>query len=66
MRKVAPIVALLVLVAMTTLNPVAASSSSGGSNYYHPYPIGIIPGDIVIGHNPTSSIVIPGYWTTRE
>ncbi|ASI99248.1 YiiX/YebB-like N1pC/P60 family cysteine hydrolase [Thermococcus celer] len=63
MRKVAPIVALLVLVAMTTLNPVAASSSSGGSNYYHPYPIGIIPGDIVIGHNPTSSIVIPGYWT---
>ncbi len=61
MKKVAPIVALLVLATM--LNPVAASSSLGSSNYYHPYPTGIVPGDIVIGHNSLSSIIIPGYWT---
>ncbi|WP_248841822.1 YiiX/YebB-like N1pC/P60 family cysteine hydrolase [Thermococcus thioreducens] len=61
MKTAAPIVALLILATM--LNPVAASGSLGGSNYYHPYPTGIVPGDIVIGHNPLSSIVIPGYWT---
>ncbi len=55
------IVGLLVLVTM--MHPVAASGSLGSSNYHHPYPHGLIPGDIVMGHNPVSDLVIPGYWT---
>ncbi len=55
------IAGLLLLAAM--MHPVAASGSKGGANYYHPYPYGLKPGDIVIGHNPVSSIIIPGYWT---
>ena len=58
MNKVATVVALLVLATM--LNPVAASSSLGSSNYHHPYPTGIVPGDIVIGHNSLSSIISQG------
>ena len=61
MRRLAVFVGLLLLLA--TLSPVSAFSSKGGGSYYHPYPTGLIPGDIVIGHNPTSAIVIPGYWT---
>ncbi|CAD5243446.1 YiiX/YebB-like N1pC/P60 family cysteine hydrolase [Thermococcus camini] len=61
MKKVAAIVGLLLLATM--LNPVAASSSKGGGNYWHPYPYNLVPGDIVIGHNPTSDKIIPGYWT---
>ncbi|WP_297506195.1 YiiX/YebB-like N1pC/P60 family cysteine hydrolase [Thermococcus sp.] len=61
MKRVAPILGLLVLVVLA--NPVAASSSLGGSDHWHPYPSGIIPGDIVIGHNPLSDLIIPGYWT---
>ncbi|NJF24664.1 YiiX/YebB-like N1pC/P60 family cysteine hydrolase [Thermococcus sp. Bubb.Bath] len=50
-------------VVATFLHPVGAIGSLGGSSYYHPYPYGLKPGDIVIGHNPLSSIIIPGYWT---
>ncbi|NJE11239.1 YiiX/YebB-like N1pC/P60 family cysteine hydrolase [Thermococcus sp. MAR1] len=61
MKKVATILGLLFLAAM--LNPVAASSSKGEANYWHPYPWNLVPGDIVIGHNPSSDKYIPGYWT---
>ncbi|WP_297499142.1 YiiX/YebB-like N1pC/P60 family cysteine hydrolase [Thermococcus sp.] len=61
MKWAAPIIGLLALVVLA--NPAAASGSLGGSDYWHPYPTGIIPGDIVIGHNPVSDLIIPGYWT---
>jgi len=59
--KKAAIIGILVLAMLA--NPVAAIGSKGGSNYWHPYPSGIIPGDIVMGHNPISDLLIPGYWT---
>jgi uncharacterized protein YycO len=62
MKKKAGII-MAVLVVATFHHPVGASGSKGGSTYYHPYPVGLIPGDIVIGHNPTSDLIIPGYWT---
>ncbi len=40
-----------------------ASSSGGGGNYYHPYPQGLIPGDIAVGHSKDIDKYIPGYWT---
>jgi len=52
---------LLVLAAV--VNPVAAFGIKDSGGYYHPYPHGVIPGDIVIGHDPITSIIIPGYWT---
>jgi len=61
MKRIAPMLGLLVLVVLA--NPVAASGSLGGSDHWHPYPSGIIPGDIIIGHNPISDLIIPGYWT---
>ena len=61
MRGVGAILGVLFLTAM--LNPVAASSSKGDANYWHPYPGNVIPGDIIIGHNPNSDPLIPGYWT---
>ncbi len=60
MRKIAFILGVLLLI--VTLSPVSASSSLS-QDYSHPYPTGIIPGDIVIGHNPISDLIIPGYWT---
>lgn len=59
------LMALLVAFAVVALvfQPAGATGSKGDSNYYHPYPHGLKPGDIVIGHNPLSSIIIPGYWT---
>ncbi|WP_297062617.1 YiiX/YebB-like N1pC/P60 family cysteine hydrolase [Thermococcus sp.] len=60
MRRVAFIMSVLLLI--VTLSPVSASSSLS-QDYSHPYPTGIIPGDIVIGHNPISDLIIPGYWT---
>ncbi|WP_297127587.1 YiiX/YebB-like N1pC/P60 family cysteine hydrolase [Thermococcus sp.] len=35
----------------------------GTTEYNHPYPTDVIPGDIIIGHNPVSDLYIPGYWT---
>jgi uncharacterized protein YycO len=61
MEKLVAIVGVLLLVVLA--NPVSAIGSKGGSDYWHPYPVGIMPGDIVIGHNPVSDLVIPGYWT---
>jgi len=62
MKRFTTIVGLLLL--LVTLSPVSASSSSSGSgDYYHPYPTGLVPGDIVIGHNPLTDYIIPGYWT---
>ena len=61
MRKDIIILAMLVIFTMVG-SPVSASSL-GSSSYYHPYPTGVIPGDIVIGHNPISGLIIPGYWT---
>jgi uncharacterized protein YycO len=63
MVRAAGILTALVFVMALLMHPVTASGSKGDANYYHPYPTNIIPGDIVIGHNPISSIVIPGYWT---
>ena len=40
-----------------------SSSSDSSANYWHPYPSGIIPGDIILGHSPSSAWYIPGYWT---
>jgi len=54
-----PIVVLVVLAAV--VSPVAALGTSG--SYSHPYPTGLEPGDIVIGHNPLTDLIIPGYWT---
>lgn len=62
MRRVAGIIT-AILVLATFLHPVGASGSKGGSEYYHPYPTGLKVGDIVIGHNPVSGLIIPGYWT---
>jgi len=61
MRRLALVLGLLFMTAM--LNPVAASGSKGDANYWHPYPWNVVPGDIVIGHNPNSDPFIPGYWT---
>ena len=61
MKGVAAILGLVVLTTM--LSPVAASGSLGEADYYHPYPYGLVPGDIVIGHSPLTGIIIPGYWT---
>ena len=41
----------------------SSSSSDSSANYWHPYPSGIIPGDLVIGHSDSSDWYIPGYWT---
>ncbi|MEB3845275.1 MAG: hypothetical protein LRS48_06340 [Desulfurococcales archaeon] len=42
----------------------AFSSSKGSNTYQHPYPTGLKPGDIVIGHTPgLVDDIIPGYWT---
>ena len=59
--KKAAVVGLLVLAVLA--NPVLAIGSKGDSGYWHPYPSGLIPGDIVMGHNPVTDIIIPGYWT---
>ena len=61
MRKLVAILAML-LVFSVGMQPVGASGS-GSNSYYHPYPVGLKPGDIVIGHNPISDLFIPGYWT---
>ncbi|HIP89861.1 MAG TPA: hypothetical protein EYH24_08200 [Thermococcus paralvinellae] len=43
---------------------VAALDLIGGTREYsHPYPTNVIPGDVIIGHNPVSDLFIPGYWT---
>ncbi|NJD99000.1 hypothetical protein E3E26_04260 [Thermococcus sp. LS1] len=55
------IVSIMLVVVLAT--PVTATSSTEEDSYYHPYPTGLIAGDIVIGHNPTTDLVIPGYWT---
>ncbi|MBP1913020.1 YiiX/YebB-like N1pC/P60 family cysteine hydrolase [Thermococcus stetteri] len=62
MRKVVGLV-IAIFVMAVAFHPVSASGSKGESAYYHPYPYGIKPGDIVIGHNPISDLIIPGYWT---
>jgi uncharacterized protein YycO len=62
MKKAAGIVMAIFMMALA-FHPVSASGSKGGSTYYHPYPVGLIPGDIVIGHNPLTDLIIPGYWT---
>jgi len=59
-RELSVLIGVLFLLAAGS--PVSAFSTSGGG-YWHPYPTGLAPGDIVIGHNPLSSIIIPGYWT---
>ncbi len=62
MKKVGGIVLAFFLMALA-LNPVSATGSKGGNSYSHPYPYGIEPGDVIIGHNPISDLIIPGYWT---
>ncbi|ASJ02642.1 hypothetical protein A3L09_04890 [Thermococcus profundus] len=62
MKRLVGLILAFAVVALV-FQPVGATGSKGGSNYYHPYPYGLKPGDIVIGHNPVSSIIIPGYWT---
>ena len=62
MRKDGVMIGILLL--LVGLSPVSASSSSSRTgDYHHPYPTGLIPGDVVIGHNPVSGLIIPGYWT---
>ena len=60
MKRFMAILAIFVVFSIG-LQPAGAFGSSGG--YYHPYPTGLKPGDIVIGHNPISDLFIPGYWT---
>ena len=56
--------AALVLLAALLQGPhVAAAFSNEGGGYTHPYPVGLVPGDIVIGHSPLTDPLIPGYWT---
>ena len=50
--KKAAMVGLLVLAVLA--NPVLAIGSKGDSGYWHPYPSGLVPGDIVMGHSPVT------------
>jgi len=53
-----------ILVALILVIPTATTTAGFlGSTYSHPYPQGIEPGDIMIGHHPLSDLIIPGYWT---
>ncbi|WP_456365735.1 YiiX/YebB-like N1pC/P60 family cysteine hydrolase [Thermococcus sp.] len=61
MKRVLGILAVLTVFAI--LMTPAGAFSLGGNSYSHPYPTGIQPGDIVVGHNPISDLFIPGYWT---
>ncbi len=63
-RSLVPAAALLLALVLAHGAPAAgAFSSSGGGGYTHPYPVGLVPGDLVIGHSPVTDPLIPGYWT---
>lgn len=61
-----PGLAVLALLLATALLPglttVTGALGSVG-DYEHPYPSGVKPGDIVIGHSSATDPIIPGYWT---
>ncbi|NJE41985.1 hypothetical protein E3E35_09630 [Thermococcus sp. GR7] len=64
MKRVAGILS-VILVLAAFVSPVAAASISGDSSaYVHPYPSGIVQGDLVFGHSEgVTDWVIPGFWT---
>ena len=64
-RSLVPAAALAFALVLAHGAPAAAafSSSGGGGGYTHPYPVGLVPGDLVIGHSPVTDPLIPGYWT---
>ncbi|ADV65541.1 YiiX/YebB-like N1pC/P60 family cysteine hydrolase [Desulfurococcus mucosus] len=65
MRSASSILLVITLVSLlTTLQPAVAAIYKSEGVYTHPYPSGIRPGDIVIGHSPDlTSKLIPGYWS---
>ncbi len=62
-REVIALVLLSVTLFVFTPAFSSSSSSDGSANYSHPYPTGLIPGDIAIGHSDNTDKIIPGYWT---
>jgi len=63
-RRLLALLGLLVILApLSGAAAQVALAFGGGSGYSHPYPTGLKPGDIVIGHSPTTDPFIPGYWT---
>jgi uncharacterized protein YycO len=70
MKKAGAIAMAIFVLAGLGLHPVAAWDLIGkiigvdpNQTWEHPYPTGLKVGDIVIGHNPVSDVIIPGYWT---
>ncbi len=64
MGRLVGVLVLLVLIApLAGSSTLVASAFGSGGDYWHPYPSGVKPGDIVIGHSPSTDPFIPGYWT---
>ncbi len=66
MGRASSILKALVLVSLLVFPAISMSAQAltGGSSYYHPYPTGLKPGDIVIGHSSGFfDWIIPGFWT---
>jgi len=64
MKRVAVGIMILMVFAVAGSYVSASTSLSDSSaDYYHPYPTNVIPGDIILGHSPSTDWLIPGYWT---
>ncbi|MCE4625518.1 MAG: hypothetical protein F7C35_06610 [Desulfurococcales archaeon] len=64
-RRILAFIALSLIIYLPLSSGVTTvvGAFGGGDGYSHPYPQGLKPGDIVIGHSPNTDPFIPGYWT---